>query len=419
MKVAVIGLGLAGLETMRQLEAAGAQVFGFEVRDRLGGRGYTVNQDGHIFEAGGEWIDADHHRVIELANQLGVVLEEKPAADRWFWHGSDRCGTSSLWPEVVQDQDSLESAVRQLIAERVAPPASTLQQLLDQYATSERSRWLLTEIYRSDEGDDPDQIGLVGWLRAYENYLAREGSEASAMRFTDGVSGLMMAIESRIRGDICLNNPVMKIVRTGNGWQLNGDSTHTFNHVVVTVPVPILRQIQVSPTHRPDTQTAIDSLKMSRAIKVSFRFREAWWNELGWGGNLQYDGLLQQLWDGSLGGLPVLNAYICGQDAIDVLESAKDGSFETRIRQEMNNLFPGSKADLVGIQLFDWLSDPNSQGAFSHFPPNFDFASLETAWRPHQGLHYAGEHTAGWYGFFEGALESAERVVGEILHGNN
>jgi monoamine oxidase len=30
-------------------------------------------------------------------------------------------------------------------------------------------------------------------------------------------------------------------------------------------------------------------------------------------------------------------------------------------------------------------------------------------------IHFAGEHTASWTGFMEGALESAERVTKEVL----
>jgi len=419
VKVAVVGLGLAGLETMRQLENAGVAVTGFEARERLGGRGYSIHQDGYRFEAGGEWIDADHHRVIALAKELQIELEEKPSAERWYWHGSDRCTTDSLWPELIEDQDSLEEDVRQLIHEKQSPPQSTLQHLLDSHATSDRSRWFLTEIYRSDEGDDPESIGLVGWLRAYENYLNREGDEASAMRFRNGISELMTSIRNRITGQIHSSRPVTKLNRTEDGWQLNDHPTERFDRVVLTVPIPVLREIVVSPAHRVSTQKVLDTLGMSRAIKVSFLFRDAWWKDLGWGGNLQYDGLLQQLWDGSLSGLPVLNAYVCGEDALEILMAGSDGNFEDTVRQEMIKLFPQSVTSLVSVHLFDWVGDAYSQGAFSHFPPNFDFDALCTAWKPHHGLHYAGEHTAGWYGFFEGALESAERVCGEILNGNN
>lgn len=419
VKVAVVGLGLAGLETMRQLENAGVAVTGFEARERLGGRGYSIHLDGYRFEAGGEWIDADHHRVIALAKELQVELKEKPAAERWYWHGSDQCTTNSLWPELIEDQDSLEEDVRQLIHKKQSLPSSTLQQLLDSHATSDRSRWCLTEIYRSDEGDDPESIGLVGWLRAYENYLNREGDEASAMRFRNGISELMISIRNQIKGQIHLSHPVTKIVRTEDGWQLNDHPDERFDHVVVTVPTPVLRDIVVSPSHREGTQKVLDTLGMSRAIKVTFLFRDAWWKDLGWGGNLQYDGLLQQLWDGTLGGLPVLNAYVCGEDALAILSAASDGNFEDKVRREMFTLFPQSEASLVSVHLFDWVGDSYSKGAFSHFPPNFDFDALRTAWKPHHGLHYAGEHTAGWYGFFEGALESAERVCGEILNGND
>jgi monoamine oxidase len=33
---------------------------------------------------------------------------------------------------------------------------------------------------------------------------------------------------------------------------------------------------------------------------------------------------------------------------------------------------------------------------------------------PSSQIHFAGEHTADWIGFVEGALESAERVVAEV-----
>ena len=35
---------------------------------------------------------------------------------------------------------------------------------------------------------------------------------------------------------------------------------------------------------------------------------------------------------------------------------------------------------------------------------------------PEGRIHFAGEHTALWSGFIEGALESAERVISEFKH---
>jgi monoamine oxidase len=36
--------------------------------------------------------------------------------------------------------------------------------------------------------------------------------------------------------------------------------------------------------------------------------------------------------------------------------------------------------------------------------------------RPDGRVHFAGEHTSLWIAYMNGALESAERVVKEILH---
>ena len=64
MKVAVIGLGAAGLRAAMLLERAGATVSLFEARKRIGGRIHTIRKGKTVYDAGGEWLDADHYRTI-------------------------------------------------------------------------------------------------------------------------------------------------------------------------------------------------------------------------------------------------------------------------------------------------------------------------------------------------------------------
>jgi len=67
MKIGVVGLGLAGLLTAMLIERAGAEALLFEAMEQVGGRLRTVMENGEpLYEAGGEWIDADHYRVISL-----------------------------------------------------------------------------------------------------------------------------------------------------------------------------------------------------------------------------------------------------------------------------------------------------------------------------------------------------------------
>ena len=62
-----------------------------------------------------------------------------------------------------------------------------------------------------------------------------------------------------------------------------------------------------------------------------------------------------------------------------------------------------------------WPLDPYAQGGFSHLAPGYVLEYMEHISTHTDRIHYAGEHTAHWNGFIEGALESADRVVQEIL----
>jgi len=74
MKVAVIGAGFAGLRAAQLLERNGISTAVYEARPRVGGRVHTVDHgDGVRYEAGGEWIDSDHHRVLGLTREVGVA----------------------------------------------------------------------------------------------------------------------------------------------------------------------------------------------------------------------------------------------------------------------------------------------------------------------------------------------------------
>lgn len=77
VEVLVIGAGLAGLTAARDLVRSGCKsVIVLEARDRVGGR--TLNhhlRDGHVADAGAEWIGPGQTAVEELARELGVSTQ--------------------------------------------------------------------------------------------------------------------------------------------------------------------------------------------------------------------------------------------------------------------------------------------------------------------------------------------------------
>jgi monoamine oxidase len=64
---------------------------------------------------------------------------------------------------------------------------------------------------------------------------------------------------------------------------------------------------------------------------------------------------------------------------------------------------------------WQWENDPFARGGYAYLDPGFDPAWVPLLGRRAGRLFFAGEHTSEHYqGYMEGALESAERVVGEI-----
>ncbi len=79
MKIGVVGLGLAGLRAAMLIERAGAEVLLFEARERAGGRLLAAPENGEpLYEAGGEWMDADHRRMLALLKEFRLTA--RPAA---------------------------------------------------------------------------------------------------------------------------------------------------------------------------------------------------------------------------------------------------------------------------------------------------------------------------------------------------
>jgi monoamine oxidase len=77
--------------------------------------------------------------------------------------------------------------------------------------------------------------------------------------------------------------------------------------------------------------------------------------------------------------------------------------------------FPAIRAHVEHVATTDWSRERGAYGAFAVFYPGQMTTLAHDVARPEARLHFAGEHTSIWSGWMEGALESAERVVDEVL----
>lgn len=422
MNIAVIGAGPAGLRTAQLLEQQGHNVTVFEARDRVGGRLHTVEVTGGAFDAGAEWIDADHNRVKALCEELGLNLAE---SDQWpgrvIYNGDERA-EDDLWPEAEADVKSVHKAAEELCRELPDPvwgdpsvselDLQTLDEFLDEYTSSKIGRWWCEAMHRSDEGEDTEQIGLLGWLVGYRSYLRRGAGDMSAYRIEGGSQQLCSAMAKSLKTPVVVNRPLRSVQAREDVVELWFDGEMAFvDRVVLTVPPACLLNIDFFDTIPTEKTLAWEMIGASRAIKVCMEFEEPFWREDGWAGRALSDLPFQQIWDGGHGGAAVLNAYICGDQAVNVAERSDPVDYVVRA---VSQLDPRFQAQFIQGWLYDWPNDEWAQGAFAYLPPGSVMTALPRLGESAGRVHFAGEHTANWLGFIEGALESAERVSKEI-----
>ena len=76
--VVVVGGGLAGITAARDLQQRGLRTMVIEANDRLGGRTYTIEDDGCKVELGGTWIHWTQPFIWAEKERYGLEIEETP-----------------------------------------------------------------------------------------------------------------------------------------------------------------------------------------------------------------------------------------------------------------------------------------------------------------------------------------------------
>ena len=111
--------------------------------------------------------------------------------------------------------------------------------------------------------------------------------------------------------------------------------------------------------------------------------------------------------------LGMVHAYMFDTEALEF--AAYGHRRVAAMRKLMRQLLPGTRGQIVGVAHKAWQEDPWAGGGWGWTQPG-ELRWMFPAMRQVEGrVHFAGEHTSLWIAWMNGALESAERVVAEIL----
>lgn len=193
---------------------------------------------------------------------------------------------------------------------------------------------------------------------------------------------------------------------TGERKIFSGDA------VFITVPLPILRQLDVPLEAR--QRAAISNISYDCSTKIMLQCKTRFWQkDVGQGGFSKTDMMIGQLhypdYDGS--GIPddergILLVYTWAKDAVAFgaqtpQEAIKSAASEiAKIHPEIIQEFEVGKVQA-------WCSDPSAQGAYAHLHPYEYLDSLTCLMRPVPPVYLAGEAISWSNGWIQGAIFSS------------
>jgi monoamine oxidase len=452
-RIVVVGAGLAGLTCAYRLKQAGYAATVYEASDRVGGRCWTIRgvfAEGQLAEHGGELIDQGHTAIRQLAQELGLTLDNLLAAEangtEPFYY-FDRAPYS--FAQATNDLKQIYQVLHRDVSEASYPTLynlytqrgyeldhmSVLDWINQNVPGGIRSRLgqLLDIAYNIEYGAETsvqsslNMLYLLGYsgqgqLRIFgpsnEKYHVRGGNEQIAQR----LAGVL--------GQIKLGRALVAIRQNSNNTYTltfqQGSTTETAiaDRVVLALPFSILRSSvdYKGAGFKALKQTAIKELGMGTNSKLHLQFSDRHWNQLGCNGETFADTGYQNTWEvtrAQTGTPGILVDYTGGK----IGASFGTGAPQERAQQflaKLEPVLPGITAKWNGNATLDyWTGYPWTKGSYSYWKVGqyTKFAGVE---REREGralnCHFAGEHTSiDFQGYLNGAVETGQRAANEVI----
>ncbi|MDX1567540.1 MAG: FAD-dependent oxidoreductase, partial [Longimicrobiales bacterium] len=191
----------------------------------------------------------------------------------------------------------------------------------------------------------------------------------------------------------------------------------TADHLICTVPLPVLDRIRFEPSLSPGKQAAMEALGYWDVTRVFVQYDGRPWEDdglNGWAVTDWPEELWHPTWD-QPGPRGILLSYMFNERAREIADLAPDEILDTLVAH-FEDVFPGSAGRAEGGTHVAWSEDPWAGGAFADLDAAAFSGSPELA-SPEGPVHFAGEHASDYRGWMQGALQSGLRAAREVNSG--
>ena len=450
-RIVVVGAGLAGLNAAYTLKQAGYAAEVHEASTRIGGRCWTLRgafADRQVAEHGGELIDQSHSHIRQLAQKLGLKLDNLLQAEQ---NGTDMLGYFDGAPYSYEEMtDDIKAAWQKIHSDVSAASYPTTFELSTARGRELDNMSIVDWIEETFEGGIDSRIGQLLDV-AYNIEYGAESAEQSSLNllYLLGYSGqgqlrvfgpsnekyhvaggndqITDRLAAALAGQISTGSELVAVRRNSSGTftltfaQSSGTKTVTADKVVLALPFSILRSsVDLSKAgFEPLKLVAIREQGMGTNSKLHVQFSSRFWRGQGSNGETFSDRGYQNTWEvtrAQAGKSGILVDYTGGT----IGASFGSGTPESRAQQflaQVEPVLPGATKAWNGKATIDfWPGERWAKGSYSYWKVGQyqRFAGIEG--RRQGNCLFAGEHTSiDFQGYLNGAVETGQRAAGEIL----
>jgi monoamine oxidase len=450
-RIVVVGAGLAGLTCAYRLRQAGHVAHVFEASDRLGGRCWTLRgafADGQIAEHGGELIDQGHNQIRNLAQELGLRLDNLLRAEP---NGTELIASFDGAPYTYAEiTDDIKQAWQKIHTDVSAASYPTLFDSFTQRGLELDHLSVVDWIEESIPGGMSSRLGRLLAI-AYTIEYGAESSEQSSLnllyllgyagqgqfrvfgrsdekyRVRGGNDQIPAGLAAALEGQITTGAELVAIQRTPAGAytltfdQGSGRTPVTADMLVLALPFSILRRsVDLARAgFSPRKLLAIHELGMGTNSKLHVQFDTRHWYTLGANGDTFADTGYQNTWEVTRAqpGRPGILVDYTGGRVGASFGSGTPEQRAVRFLAQLEPVLPGITSHWNGRATVDfWPDDEWTRGSYSYWKVGqyTSFAGIEG--RQEGNAYFCGEHTSiDFQGYLNGAVETGERAAAEVV----
>lgn len=440
--VIILGAGVSGLNAAALLEQQGMTTIVLEARQRVGGRVLTLFDQpgypemgfnsmaagyGHGFDAakraGVELVDVSGRYTVDLRQQL-VLGGQSIARDDWAAsHHNPLPATMKtmmpweVMPRLFMGKPRLADWTTWIDAS-AAQDISVYEHLRSLGLNDDAIRLVYdTAPYAGTNAYDSAALTYdfnYGWIKTQ----ALAGPQSFAVK--GGNQKLTEAMRDLIKGDVLLGKEVVAIETdaTGASVTCRDGTSYRGARVLCSLPFSTLRSVHVSPGLSGAQERAVTTLGYQPLSIAFLTVKAPYWEN---------DGLPPSMWtDGPLGTVLAQHYGATAPEVTGLCLFARGNlaQYWDRLRKdaalklvvdELARVRPASKGLVTGAAFHSWANEPFNGGDWAYFKPGQVSSFGRAMAAPAGRLHFCGEHTATDNRGLEGALESSERAVLEIV----